>query len=330
MSTLNITLACGDYDRTRALRDGTVRIPGVELNYLELPVEETFFRMLRHREFDAAEMSLSSFVASLEQDTPPFVGLPVFTSRMFRHGGVYIRAGAGIEHPSDLVGRRVGLPEYQLSACVWIRGILDEHHGVPVDSVEYLTGGQEKPGRIEKAALQLPDNFSVRPIGQDQTLSQMLLDGEIDAIYSPRIPGPFLRGHPDVRRLFPDVEAAERSYFDATGIFPVMHAVVLRREVYEQNRWVAQSLTAAFTQARDRAYARFDDSSALAFTLPWMTLQFEQARALLGRDFWAYGLEANRHVLEAFLGYHHEQGLSSHRLTPDGLFAPESLESFVI
>jgi hypothetical protein len=330
MPPLELTFACGDYDRTRALEDGTVRPSGIELNYLKLPVEETFFRMMRHQEFDLAEMSFSSFVVSLQQDEPPFVGLPVFTSRMFRHGGIFVHADAGIDRPEDLVGRTVGSPEFQLSACVWIRGILAEHHGVPVSSVRYVTGGQETSGRIEKAALDLPPEIEVSRIGPDQTLSQMLADGEIDAIYSPRIPSPFTAGDPRIRRLFPDVIEAETAYHDATGIFPIMHIVALRRDVYDANRWVAQSLMKAFSDAKQLAYRRFTDSSALPFTLPWMTLQFEEARARLGEDFWSYGLHENRADLDAFLRYHHEQGLSKRLVGADELFAPEALESFVI
>ena len=202
MSRLHLTFACGDYDRTRALEDGSVRPDGIDLTYLRLPVEETFFRMLRHREFDVAEMSLSTYVATLDQTARPFVALPVFTSRMFRHGGIYINANAGIETPSDLRGKRVGSPEFQLTACVWIRGILAEHHGVPVDSVTYYTGGQETPGRIEKG--KVDTGLDIRPIPAGATLSQMLANGEIDALYTPRVPSPFRDrdppGHPVVRR----------------------------------------------------------------------------------------------------------------------------------
>jgi 4,5-dihydroxyphthalate decarboxylase len=167
MAQLRLTLACGDYDRTRALEEGRVRPSGIELIYLRLPVEETFFRMLRHREFDVAEMSFSSYLVSLQQDEPPFVALPVYTSRMFRHGGIFVHSAAGIERPEGLVGKTIGVPEYQLSACVWIRGILAEHHGVPVSSVRYRTGGLETAGRIEKAALQLPAGIDIAPIGPE-------------------------------------------------------------------------------------------------------------------------------------------------------------------
>ncbi|QRP50469.1 ABC transporter substrate-binding protein [Amycolatopsis sp. FDAARGOS 1241] len=328
MSRLPLTFACGDYDRTRAVEDGSIRPDGIDLTYLRLPVEETFFRMLRHGEFDASEMSLSTFVASLDRDPVPFVALPVFTSRMFRHGGVFINTSAGIEKPSDLRGKRIGTPEFQLTAGVWIRGILADRHDVPLDSVTYLTGGQETPGRIEKGAVST--RFDLQSIPDGRTLSEMLASGEIDALQSPRIPSSFVLGDGRVARLFPDTVAAEKEYYAATGIFPIMHVVVLRREIYERHPWAAQSLTKALTAAKNEAYARIYDASALRFMEPWFNQHVEDARRLLGDDYWSYGLDANRHVLDVFLRYHHEQGLSSRLRTAGELFAPESTESFVI
>lgn len=330
MARLNLTFACGDYDRTRALAEGTIQPDGIDLTYLRLPVEETFFRMLRHREFEVAEMSLSSYVVSLREDPSPFVALPVYTSRMFRHSSVYVNASAGIESPADLCGKVVGTPEYQLTACVWMRGILGDQHGVPFDSVSYVTGGQESPGRVEKAKLNLPDAVRISAAPADRTLSRMLAEGEIDALMTPRVPSPFAAGDPRVRRLFPDVVGAERAYWAATGIFPVMHVVVIRRDVYERHRWVAQSLYKALLAARDEAYASLYDTSALRFMLPWLTPQLEEARELLGRDYWSYGIGGNLTGLEAFLRYHHEQGLSARQWTPGELFAPEALEAAVI
>lgn len=328
MSRLHLTFACGDYDRTRALEDGSVRPDGIDLTYLRLPVEETFFRMLRHREFDVAEMSLSTYVATLDQDPPPFVALPVFTSRMFRHGGIYLNANAGIGAPSDLRGKRVGSPEFQLTACVWIRGILAEHHGVPVDSVTYYTGGQETPGRIEKG--KVDTGLDIRPIPAGATLAQMLADGEIDALYTPRVPSPFRDRDPRVGRLFDDVVTVEKEYFAATGIFPIMHVVVIRRDVYERHPWVAQSLYKACRIARDDAYTRIYDSSALRFMEPWLIQHIEDSRQLLGQDYWSYGLAENEKTLDVFLRYHHEQGLSGRRYEPADLFAAETSEAFVI
>jgi 4,5-dihydroxyphthalate decarboxylase len=329
MSRLRLTFACGDYDRTRALAEGTVRPDGIDLNYLRLPVEETFFRMMRHREFEVAEMSLSSYVKSLDADPAPFVALPVYTSRQFRHAGIFVNADAGIEAPEDLRGKVVGTPEWQLTAGVWIRGILADQHGVPVDSVRYVTGGQETPGRVEKAAVDLGERIRIEPIPAEDTLSAMLADGRIDALQSPRVPSSFVPGG-RVRRLFADPVAAEKRYFAETGIFPIMHVVVVRRDVYEQNRWVAQSLTKALTLAKRQAMAELYDSSALRFMLPWLIPGLEEARSLLGEDYWSYGLAANEAALATFLRYHHEQGLSRRLREPAELFAPEAMESFVI
>jgi len=328
MTRHNLTFACGDYDRTRALEDGSIRPDGIDLTYLRLPVEETFFRMLRHREFDVAEMSLSTYVATLDTDPRPFVALPVFTSRMFRHGAVYVNADSGIRTPADLRGKRIGSPEFQLTAGVWVRGILAEHHGVPVDSVTYYTGGQETPGRIEKGAVET--DLDIRPIPPGATLSQMLADGDLDALQTPRVPSPFSAGDRRVRRLFDDVVTVERDYYAATGIFPIMHVVVLRSDVYERHRWMAQSLYKACVAARDDAYRRVYDSSALRFMEPWLIQHVEQSRELLGNDFWSYGLSSNEKVLDVFLRYHHEQGLSRQRYEPADLFAPETAEAFVI
>lgn len=330
MNRLELTLACGDYDRTRDLEEGAVRADGIELRCLRLPVEETFFRMMRHREFEVAELSLSSYVISLREDPAPFVALPVFTSRMFRHGSVYVNTAAGIDAPEDLCGRTVGVPEYQLTANVWIRGILADHHGVPVDSVRYRTGGQEQPGRVEKTRLELPASIRVEPIETDRTLSRMLAEGEIDALYTPRVPHPFAERDPRVGRLFPDVIGAEKAYFAKTRIFPIMHVVVVRRDVYETYPWVAQSLYKAFLAAKDRVHERLYDTSALRFALPWLPQHLEETRELLGDDYWSYGLEANRHVLDTFLRYHHEQGLSPRARQPEDLFAPESLEAALV
>ena len=329
MARLQLTFACGDYDRTRALEEGTVRPDGIDLTYLRLPVEETFFRMLRHREFDVAEMSLSSYVKSMDADPSPFVALPVYTSRQFRHAGIFVNADAGIDKPEDLRGKVVGTPEWQLTANVWIRGTLADRYGVPVDSVEYRTGGQETPGRVEKAAVDLGERVRIFPIPAGKTLAAMLADGEIDAFQGPRVPSSFVPGG-SVRRLFPDPVAAEKQYFADTGIFPIMHVVVVRRDVYERHPWVAQSLTKALALAKEKAMAELYDASALRFMLPWLIPGLEEARALLGEDYWSYGLQANEKVLSTFLGYHHEQGLSRRRYEPVELFAPEATEAFVI
>lgn len=325
-----MTLACWNYDRTRALIDGRVHAEGINLNIVELPVEETFFRMLRHREFDAAEMSLSSYVLSLFTPERPFVAIPVFPSRLFRHSGIYINTASGIREPKDLIGRKVGNPEYQLTANVWIRGILAEHYGVPVNGVAYYTGGQEEPGRVEKSRLQLPPDIRIERIGPTETLASMLASGTIDALYAPKAPST-LRTAPDrVKRLFADVLTVERDYFRRTQIFPIMHTLVIRRELYERHRWVATSLFKAFTAAQRQTYADLDETSALKSMLPWLIAHLDDTRREMGDDFWPYGLEPNRQVLETFLRYSHEQGLAKERLSPEQLFAPETFERFRI
>ena len=330
MSNLALTLACWSYDRTRALFDGRVRPDGIDLTCLDLPVEETFFRMLRHHEFDIAEMSLSSYVVSLFADDPPFVAIPVFPSRFFRHSCIYVHAGAGITRPEDLAGRTVGTPEYQMTAPVWIRGILSDEHGVPVDSVTYATGGLEEPGRPEKLMLDLPAGIRVDRIPAGQTLSAMLAAGDIDALYTARAPSSFRNGDGRVKRLFEDFPAIERDYFRRTRIFPIMHTIVIRRHVYQRHRWIAQSLTKAFAAAQRHAYDDLGQTAALKTMLPWLPAHVEEARREMGEDFWPYGLAPNAAALATFLRYSYEQGLSRRRLTPDELFAPETLESFKI
>ncbi len=330
MPNLRLTLACWNYDRTRALADGSVGAEGIDLAYLGLEVEETFFRMLRHREFDVAEMSLSSYAVTLSRADPPFVALPVFPSRMFRHSCIFVSAQSGIRDAKDLVGRRVGVPEYQMTAPVWIRGILQDEHGVDPASVHYLTGGVEETGRGEKLKLDLPARFSVTPIGASQTLSQMLADGEIDALYTARTPSTFTTRPGTVRRLFDDYVGAERAYHRRTRIFPIMHTVVMRRDVYRAHRWIAQSLCKAFAEAKRRARADLDATNALSTMLPWQIAHVEDARRELGDDWWPYGLAPNRPVLDTFLRYHHEQGLSPRRLAPEDLFAAETHDAFRI
>lgn len=330
MSKLRLTLACWDYDRTRALADGRVSPEGIDLNFLPLHVEETFFRMLRNREFDVAEMSLSSYCVSLMRDDPAFIAIPVFPSRFFRHSCIFVSAKSGIREPRDLVGKRVGVPEYQMTAPVWIRGILSDEYGVGPTTVRYFTGGEEEPGRDEKLKLNLPPAFEVTPIGPDQTLSQMLADGEIDALHTARTPSTFYSRPDDVKRLFPNFVEVEKDYFRRTGIFPIMHVVAIRRSVYEANRWIAQSLFKAFQEAQAVTYDNLAVTSAMTSMLPWQVAAVEEARAELGDDWWPYGFTRNRGVLDTFLRYHHEQGLSSRRLQPDELFAPETFEAFKI
>ncbi len=283
--------------------------------------------MARYREFDAAELSLSSYVISLGQDAP-FVAIPVFPSRAFRHNGIYVHAGNGITEPSDLAGRLVGVPEYQLTAAVWIRGILAERHGLPVESVRYRTGGLHEPGRTDKIAHSVPPGVEIEPIPPARTLAGMLAEGEIDALYSPRTPRPFAAGDPRVTRLFADPRAQEEEYYAATGIFPIMHVIVLRRDVYQRHPWLAQSLHKAFDEARALTAARMAETAATRYMVPWLYADLERTQRLMGDGFWTYGLGANETTLRTFLRYSHQQGLAGRLLEPADLFAPETQESY--
>ncbi len=327
MAKLTLSLSCWDYDRTRAIADGRVQVDGCEIIYQPLVVEETFFRMLRYRDFDVSEMSLSSYTRSKFLDDP-FIAIPVFPSRTFRHGFVFVSGKSDIKEPKDLIGKRIGCPEYQLTAPVWIRGILQDEYGVPVDSVKYLIGGEEQPGRDEKIKVDLPPNFDLKPIGPADTLAQMLVDGDIDAMYSARVPSTL--GKAGVHRLFDDVVGTEKAYYQKTKIFPIMHVVVIRRDVYEKHRWLAQALYKAFVQAQKITYHDLEEGAALKTMLPWVNWELAETKALMGDDYWSYGLQKNQHVLDTFLRYSYEQGLSKRKLDPADLFAPETLEAFTI
>jgi 4,5-dihydroxyphthalate decarboxylase len=330
VSKLRLSLGCWNYDRTRGLMEGRIQPDGIDLTYLNMPVEETFFRMLRHREFDVAEMSLSSYTVSLFRDQKHFIAIPVFPSRFFRHSCIYVNAAAAIREPKDLIGKKVGNPEYQMTAPVWIRGILQDEYGVPPDSPTYYTGGEEEPGRPEKLKLDLPANIKVKPIGEGDTLAAMLRDGAIDALYTARMPSTYRTGAGKVKRLFENYMEVEQAYYRKTKIFPIMHTVAIRRSLYEKHPWVAMSLYKAFVLAQRETYEDLYVTAALKTMLPWLTKHVEDARALMGDDFWPYGFAPNRETLATFLRYHHEQGLSKTLLAPEELFAPETMESFRI
>lgn len=324
------TMACQAYDRMEPLRSGAVPLGGAELNFLDLPVEETFLRMVKFGEFDIAELSLSTYVLTLAEGAP-FVAVPVFPSRAFRHSSLYVREDSPVTDPADLAGGTVGVPEYQITAAVWARGILAEHHGLDVASLSYRTGGLDAPGRVEKVTWRPPPGVDVQPVGPGRTLSGMLLDGSLDAICSARNPGPFNEaGHGGIRRLFTDPEAAEREYHARTGIFPIMHTLVLRREVHEQHPWLARELVKACERSKAVGLFGLGETAALRYALPWLWAEVERTRSVLGDDWWPYGLEPNRRTLETFLRYSHEQGLAARRYEPEELFAPETLTEVVV
>lgn len=330
MADLHLTLACEDYDRTRALRDGSVKAEGIDLNYLALPVEEIFWRMLKFEEFDVAELSLGAFLVAASQGRRPFMAIPVFPSRTFRHRCIFVNSASAIERPEDLRDRRVGVPEYTMTASVWLRGLLQHEYGVAPEEIHWLQGGEEQPGRKDRVDFDLPPKIRLDVIPQDKTLNQMIESGEIDALMSPRMPTCFLRGSPRVRRLFPDFKRAEMDYFRRTGLFPLMHVIVIRTPVYAENPWVAQTLFKAFCEAKDLCFSQLYDSNVLRISLPWTVAEYEETRSLMGEDYWPYGFAANRRALETLHSYLWEQGLIKQKLDLEKLFAPGTLEAFKI
>jgi 4,5-dihydroxyphthalate decarboxylase len=327
LSKLNVSIAVGDYDRTRPLADGSVVIDGVKPRFLLLSPEEMFFRAFRHADFDVCELSLSSFAVRTARGDNPYVGIPVFPSRAFRHTAIVVRRGHGIETPQDLKGRRIGTPEYQLSACVWARGILQDDYGVRPEDITWVRGGMEDPGRIEKISLNLPPAVRLESAAADRTLSDLLAAGEIDGIIGPRLPSCFDDPVANVGWLFRDTVQAASQYFQRTGIFPIMHVIGVRRTLVERHAWLPATLLKAFNAAKTLALQRLADTSATKVMLPFVDEQLQAARRLLGQDYWSYGFTAeNRKVLDTFLGYHQSQGLSARRVAPEELFHPSALE----
>jgi 4,5-dihydroxyphthalate decarboxylase len=325
--TLRVTLACGATDRTQPLIVGDVRPAGIDLTFLRMYPEEVFWRMTRHAEFDAAEMSLSSYLLRRSRGDDAVLAIPVYTSREFRHSCIWVRADAGIESPEDLKGTRMGVPEYQMTAAVWIRGLLSDDYAVAPGDMRWFSGGLYQPGREEKLPISVP-GVDITAIGADHTLSDMLLDGELDAIMGPRPPSGF--PGPRVRRLFEDFKSVEQAYFRRTRVFPIMHTVVIRRELLEREPWVARSLYDAFCEAKARATAQLSEAVVLAVTLPWLIAEVESTQALMGDDYWPYGVERNRAALETLVRYSCEQGLAQRGVAIEELFAPSTLDDYRI
>ena len=330
MSRLPLTLACADYDKTRDLKDGSIQPEGIDLNYIALQPTETFWRMFRYEEFDASEMSLSSYVLERSRGITRFVAIPVFPSRRFRHAALYVNTDAGINRPEDLAGKRVGVPEYEMTAALWIRGFLQHDYGVTPDKVLWLTGGLEQPGRKEKLGLHLPATIRVQPIDPGKTLSAMLASGELDALAASRAPSCSASEAPPVRRLFPKYREAEIDYFRRTGIFPIMHTVAIREEICRKNPWVALSLYKAFCRAKETCYARMGETGWSRYALPFFVAEMDSEREIFGRDMWPYGLEPNRATIEALVQYSVEQGLAEKKMAIESLFADSTLHQFVV
>jgi 4,5-dihydroxyphthalate decarboxylase len=323
---LSLSCAIGDYDRNRALFDGSVQIDGVSPIFMTLDPEEIFFRAFKNAEFDVCELSLSSFTLKIAQGSSDYVGIPAFLSRAFRHTSIYVRTDR-IKRPEDLKGKRIGLPEYQLTACVWARAILADDYGVNAQDVTWIRGGIEQPGRAEKLAVALPGEIRVEAAPADRSLSQMLENGEIDAMVTPRAPSCFDRSAANVGWLFPDPVAAAQDYYRRTSIFPIMHVLGLRRTIADQHPWLPAALLKAFSASKAIAQRKLSDTSATKVTMPFVEEQLAGAKALMGEDYWAYGVASSLPTLEAFLKHHHRQGLSPRQLTVNELFHATTHES---
>lgn len=329
MARLQLSIAMGDYDRTRALLDGNVLVDGVDPVYMTLSPEEIFFRAFRNTEFDIAEMSFSSYLVKASQGQNAYVAIPVFLSRAFRHTSIYVRTDR-IKRPEDLRGRRIGLPEYQLTANVWARSILEDDYGVTPSSVTWVRGGIAEPGRPEKIKLQLPNDIKLENAPEGETISEMISRGDIDGFIGPRPPAGSAATNPNVGWLFPDPTATAKDYFKRTGIYPIMHVVGIRKTLLEQHPWLANAVYKAFEQAKRFALEKLADTSATKVTLPFVEEQLKAAKALMGEDYWSYGVDRNRKTLEAFVHHHHKQGLSARLMSVDEIFHPATYETVKI
>lgn len=326
---VSLTVAMTDYDHVRDFTTGRVRAEGIDVNFLTLSIEEIFFRFSKFREWDVSEFSMGKYVSLVSQNDKSLVAIPVFPSRVFRIQSLYVRADGPVKSPADLKGRRVGLPEWAQTASVYTRGWLVHECGLKLQDIEWHQAGVNQPGRREKVDLKLPDGVRYRP-RPDKSLDGMLLSGEIDAVMSAHPPESFEHGDPRVVRLVPDFRSAEQAYFRKTGIFPIMHVVAIKREVFDRAPWIAVNLFNAFEEAKNRSVARVLDSTAARVPIPWGFSYAEDARKLFGEDFYPYGLEPNRPTLEAFLRFAHEQGVCHRLVKPEELFPPQVHATFKV
>jgi 4,5-dihydroxyphthalate decarboxylase len=324
-----IALAVNDYDHVRDLASGAVPVEGVRLTCVHHPVEEIFFRFTHHREWEVSELSLAKYSSLRAAGDESLVAIPVFTSRAFRHSAIFVRDDGSVGDPAALRGRRIGVPEWTQTATVYARGLLEHEHGVGLSEVEWVQAGTNEPGRTEGVSVELPEGVSVTPV-PDGTLNDMLLAGEIDAVIAAHPPAEFKAGSGRVVRLFDDYRSVEEASFRATGVFPIMHVVALRADVYAAHRWLAMNLFTAFEEAKRRSMERAIDANAPRFPVPWGPANAQRARELFGADFWPYGIEPNRATLEWFLERAVEQGVCARRLAPEELFASEVRERYRI
>lgn len=318
-----LSVGCGAYDRTWPLIAKTIPIAGYDLDWTILPAEEVFLRGMLGGEFDIAEMSMSSYVLQCSRGENLYEAIPTFVSRKFRHGAIYIRSDAGITKAEDLRGRRIGLPEYQLTANVWIRGLLSDEYGVRAEDIDWVIGGIDAPGRDEKIPVTLPKQFRTTKLKPGETLWALMQRGEIDAIIAPRAPQAFVDGDPRIRRLFDDVVATEQAYFRKTGLFPLMHVIGIRKDLVARTPELRGLMLDAFDAGRRYALNELHQSNFDAAMLPWMGERLREAEAVMGADYWPYGIEANQKAIETVCRYSYEQGITARQMTVAELF-PDS------
>ncbi len=322
MTDLKIKMAMWDYDRVRPILDGRVKVRGCEIEFITLPPEECFYRAYELLEFDVSEIGFVPYIIAKSRGLNPYTALPVFLSRMFRHSAIYIRNDRLIKKPNDLAGKTIGVVEYQMSAGMWCRGMLNDIYGIELTGLNWRQGGVNVVGRKEKFPLNLSDDFPLEPIPEGKTLSSMLENGELDAVISPEVPNCFNNGRGNIQRLFPDFAAVEREYYAQTGHFPIMHALGVRNDILHEHPWLPAELYRSFSEAKRLSDIDLFELRALKIGLPWIASHAHETVSIMGADFWAYGIESNRHTLEATVRYAHEQGLSLGRMEVDELFAP--------
>lgn len=323
---VQLSIALGEYDHTRDLTTGQVPVEGAELIVLNLPPEEIFFRFTFHREWDVSEMSMGKYISLRSQGDKSITAIPVFISRVFRHSMIYVRDDGKLTRPEQLKGKKIGIPEWAQTAGIYCRGMLVHEAKVPLQSVQWIQSGVNEAGRVEKVKLKLPRGVNYKGVS-DRSLNDMLVAGDIDAILSARPPKSLGTG---VRRLITDFERAEEAYFRKTGIFPIMHVVVVRTELLERHPWIAMNLLKAFEEAKRRSLARMSDITASYVPFAWVPGYAAKMRALFGEDFWPYGLEKNRTTLEAFLQFGFEQGVCHRKLSAEELFSKHVLTSYKV
>lgn len=330
MAKLDITIATWDYDRVRPLMDGRVRVEGCNINYIVVPPEECFHRAWNNQDFDVTEIGISGYIIATSRGQglggiSPYVGIPVFLSRSFRASSIYIRTDRGIERPEDLKGKKVGIPEYQITAAVYARGFLSDEYGVRVEDMHWHQGGMDDPGRKDKWPNNLPDGFPLTHLKENQTINGMLASGELDAFIGPRTPKTYRDGKTPIRRMFENFPEVEKAHYQKTKIFPIMHPLGIRRSLYEKHPWLALNIYLAFAEAKRISQAEMFETAALKIGYPWIVSAAQEAQEVLGPDIFPYGVESSKPTLDAAIRYSMEQFMALRTVTIEELFPPNTL-----